>query len=254
MTGQWVYYDKGKPDTVDYSASLKMLGRLYVLDQKRVPVQKGLSPDIKTYINSHIHFPYRGRDFFKKSKVTVRLVTKKNGKRIPEILRGYHKDFIYEACRLLLEAPDSILIGKSAKPAGGSYIFDIGFNSDNSSEAVTDDDILPRYDTSLAFVFVDEQAEFQGGDINEFRDWVQKNLVYPPYAVKNMQQGRVTIQLVVGINGQVEQVKMLHTCGSKILDDEAVRIVKQSPAWIPARQDGKIVKQVFVIPVIFKLY
>ena len=35
-----------------------------------------------------------------------------------------------------------------------------------------------------AFVFVEEQATFQGGDVGAFREWVQKNLVYPPVAVE----------------------------------------------------------------------
>lgn len=253
MTGQWIYYDNGKPDTVDYTPSLKLLGKLYVLDQVPVPGQKDLSPSQKAYIYSHIHFPYRARDLFSHSKATVRLTVKKNGKRTPEILQGYHKDFIYEACRLLLEAPDSVLFEKSEKPIGGSYIFEIGFNKDKSSAIVEEDSIVPKYDTSLAYVFVDEQAEFHGGDINEFRDWVQKNLVYPPDAVKKMQQGRVTIQFTVGLNGHVEQVKMLRTCGNKSIDEEAVRIVQQSPVWVPARQGDQSVKQIFVIPVIFML-
>ena len=48
-----------------------------------------------------------------------------------------------------------------------------------------------------AFVFVEEQATFQGGDINTFREWVQKNLVYPPVAVENGIFGRVTVQFAV---------------------------------------------------------
>jgi periplasmic protein TonB len=104
-----------------------------------------------------------------------------------------------------------------------------------------------------AFVFVDQQVEFHGGTINEFRDWVQRNLVYPPKAVENGEFGRVTLQFIVGIQRQVEQVKLLRTCGSKALDDEALRIVNKSPRWVPARQQGKVVRQQFVIPVIFML-
>ena len=46
-----------------------------------------------------------------------------------------------------------------------------------------------------AFVFVEEQATFQGGSLETFREWVQKNLVYPPVAVENGIFGRLPFNL-----------------------------------------------------------
>lgn len=103
-----------------------------------------------------------------------------------------------------------------------------------------------------AFVFVEEQATFQGGDVSTFRQWVQNNLVYPPVAVENGIFGRVTVQFAVNSRGDVVDVKILRGVDPS-LDKETIRVIMSSPKWGPAKQGGRAVKQQFVIPVIFML-
>jgi periplasmic protein TonB len=103
-----------------------------------------------------------------------------------------------------------------------------------------------------AFVFVEEQATFQGGDVGTFREWVQKNLVYPPVAVENGIFGRVTVQFAVNSKGDVVDVKILRGVDPS-LDKETIRVIMSSPKWGAAKQGGRAVKQQFVIPVIFML-
>jgi protein TonB len=103
-----------------------------------------------------------------------------------------------------------------------------------------------------AFVFVEEQATFQGGSLETFREWVQKNLVYPPVAVENGIFGRVTVQFAVNSRGEVVDVKILRGVDTS-LDKETVRVIMSSPKWGPAKQGGRAVKQQFVMPVIFQL-
>ena len=40
---------------------------------------------------------------------------------------------------------------------------------------------------------------------------------------------------------------------SKLLDEEALRVVRLMPKWIPAKQQGKVVRSRFAVPVIFRL-
>jgi protein TonB len=103
-----------------------------------------------------------------------------------------------------------------------------------------------------AFVFVEEPATFQGGNIDSFRKWVQDNLVYPPVAVENGIFGRVTVQFAVNSKGEVSDVKILRGVDPS-LDKETIRVIMSSPKWGAARQGGRAVKQQFVIPVIFML-
>jgi TonB family protein len=117
--------------------------------------------------------------------------------------------------------------------------------AEDGANVVTDDN-------EPVFVMVEFSAEFKGGDISYFREWVQKNLVYPPEAVKNGIFGRVTVQFAINSKGKVCNVKVLRGV-DPLLDKETIRVIQLSPDWKPAKQGGKNVKQQFVIPVIFAL-
>jgi TonB family protein len=260
LTGKWIYYNKSKADTVDYTPAGTLLKNIRVLEDgvfvlKENPPRHHFEPNpVQTeYLKNNIHFPPRAMEKYSYGNVAVNLNIKKNGSRTPEVLSSSHKDFTYEVQRLMLAAPDTFF-AKLPNVRNGDYIIDIEFSKYDNSDLHTMDTMVTENDSLLpVFVFVEQQAEFKGGSINEFRDWVQRNLIYPPKAVENGEFGRVTVQFVVGINGQVERVKLLHTCGSKALDNEALRVVWQSPRWVPARQKGNVVCQQFVIPVIFMI-
>jgi periplasmic protein TonB len=102
------------------------------------------------------------------------------------------------------------------------------------------------------FMFVEEDATFQGGDINTFRTWVQENLVHPPLAVENGISGRVTVSFVVNSKGDVTNVTVMRGV-DPALDKETVRVITSSPKWTPPRQGGRAVRQQFTMPVIFQL-
>jgi periplasmic protein TonB len=102
------------------------------------------------------------------------------------------------------------------------------------------------------FIFVEEQASFQGGDVTTFRSWVEKNLVYPPVASENGIFGKVIVQFAVNSKGEVVDVKVLRSVDQS-LDKETIRVIMSSPKWTPAKQGGRAVKQQFVIPISFVL-
>ena len=53
--------------------------------------------------------------------------------------------------------------------------------------------------------------------------------------------------------GKIDNVKVLRSV-RKDLDDEAVRVVKMMPDFIPAKQDGELTDMPYTIPVSFKLF
>jgi TonB family protein len=107
-------------------------------------------------------------------------------------------------------------------------------------------------DGEQSYVLVDEQAVFQGGDIEDFQDWVQKNVVYPPEAIEKGIFGKVTVQFAVSSVGKISDVKILRGVDPS-LDKETIRVIESSPEWEPAMTEGKKVKQQFVMPVVYKL-
>ena len=103
-----------------------------------------------------------------------------------------------------------------------------------------------------AFIIVEEQATFQGGDVKAFSDWVTKNILYPVVAAENGIQGKVYVQYAVNSKGEVVDVKVVRGVDAS-LDAEAVRVIRSSPKWEPAKQRGSKVKQQFTIPIAFIL-
>ncbi|MFA6593223.1 MAG: energy transducer TonB [Bacteroidales bacterium] len=105
---------------------------------------------------------------------------------------------------------------------------------------------------AIPFALVEQKPSFNGGDANEFSKWVNSHLVYPEIAKENGVQGRVTLQFTVNADGTVSNVKVLRGVDSS-LDQEAVRIVSQSPKWTPGKQRDRAVKVTYTFPVIFQL-
>lgn len=100
--------------------------------------------------------------------------------------------------------------------------------------------------------FAEEMPSFQGGDLNKFRDYVQKNTKYPEAAAEMGIQGRVRVSFVVEKDGRVSNVKVISGV-DPLLDREAVRVVQSSPRWEPGKQRGKPARVGYNIPVVFYL-
>jgi protein TonB len=100
------------------------------------------------------------------------------------------------------------------------------------------------------FIFVEVKPTFKGGDIEKFRDWVQKKAVYPQLAQDNGIQGKVTLTFIVERDGSVTNVKVVKGV-DKLLDDEAVKAIEASPKWSPGLQRGRPVRVRFFIPLVF---
>ena len=93
---------------------------------------------------------------------------------------------------------------------------------------------------------------FQGGDLNTFRQWVQKQLRYPQIALENNITGRVTLQFVIEKDGRLTGIKVL-TSPDASLSEEAIRVVQSSPKWTPGKQRNQPVRVSFTLPVMFQL-
>lgn len=102
------------------------------------------------------------------------------------------------------------------------------------------------------FVMVEEMPTFQGGKIEDFRNWVQKNVSYPAEAKKDKIQGTVYLSFVVDTDGKVRQIEIIRSA-NPLLDNEVIRAMKGAPDWKPGKQGGKTVNVAFSIPVKFVL-
>jgi protein TonB len=102
------------------------------------------------------------------------------------------------------------------------------------------------------FFIVEDMPQFQGGDHNSFRNYIQSNLKYPAIAAENGISGTVFVQFAVNSKGEVVDAKVVRGV-DPALDKEALRVVRSSPKWTPGRQRGSAVKVQFTFPIRFVL-
>ena len=102
------------------------------------------------------------------------------------------------------------------------------------------------------FVIVEDMPKFKGGDINKFREWVQKRVRYPEIAAENSIQGRVYVTFVVETSGLVSSVSVTRSVDA-LLDEAAKEAVEASPKWEPGMQRGRPVRVRYSIPIIFQI-
>jgi TonB family protein len=98
---------------------------------------------------------------------------------------------------------------------------------------------------------VSRQAEFKGG-LQGMMKFLQQNIRYPAEAKRSGMQGKVFVKFIVDKEGDLSNLSVIKGV-SRVLNDEAVRVIKLMPSWIPATSRGIPVKTQFVLPVYFKL-
>jgi len=106
-------------------------------------------------------------------------------------------------------------------------------------------------DKNGVYPVVEQQPEYTGGDEARIKFMVE-NIKYPEEAKKAGIQGKVFVTFVIQADGAVTDVKVLRGIGGGC-DEEAVRVVKMMPNWIPGEDKGKKVAVQFNLPIKFRL-
>ena len=100
------------------------------------------------------------------------------------------------------------------------------------------------------FDVVEQMPEFPGG-MEALVKYMAENMKYPEDAKKQLVEGRVLVQFIVETDGSVSNTEVLMRVFPS-LDAEAVRVISGMPKWIPGKQNGKVVRVKYTIPVSFR--
>ena len=98
---------------------------------------------------------------------------------------------------------------------------------------------------------VEKNASFPGGKTALYA-WLAKNMQYPELASAQGIQGTVQLQFVVDTDGSISEVNVMRS-PDPLLSEEAIRLVKKMPKWIPASRNGQPLKSRFNLPINFHL-
>lgn len=104
-------------------------------------------------------------------------------------------------------------------------------------------------DNSKLFDVVEQMPSYPGGN-GAMMAFISSHVKYPDgnYCA----QGRVIVSFVVERDGSLSSFKVLRSV-EEHFDKEAIRVVKSMPKWKPGRQNGKVVRCKYIVPVAFRL-
>lgn len=112
-------------------------------------------------------------------------------------------------------------------------------------------DDVPEPEDITIYRVVQSQPSFPGG-MSALKKYLSDHIQYPALAKNMGQTGTVYVGFVVEKDGSVSNVRILRSLGYGC-DEEAMRVVKNMPPWIPGMQVGKAVRVEFVLPVKYTL-
>jgi len=108
---------------------------------------------------------------------------------------------------------------------------------------------------TASFIFeswdVDQAPQFPGGE-QKLLEFISKHLKYPVTAQDIDLQGQVLCHIIVSKTGKIGKCEVIRSL-DRVCDNEALRVLKTLPRFIPGKLKGKNVNVWYTIPVTFKL-
>ena len=122
---------------------------------------------------------------------------------------------------------------------------------DEVDDEVGDDDIPFEIVENMPIFRPHLNSTKEEGDI-DLHKFALNKARYPDLARENGIEGKVWVRFVVDKKGKVSNVEVVRGA-HELLDNEALRVVKQLPDFSPGMQRGKKVKVYYHVPINFKL-
>ena len=218
------------------------------------------------YIAENLRYPAEAIEKGIEGKVYVQFVIDTAGKvTTPKVVRGIHPLLDAEAIRLINEMPDWMPGQVNGKPVNGSFFLPVNFvlpeNAQKTPETASGESLLQRAagnaqsgkDTLIeqgeVFMVVEDMPKFPAGNIQQY---VADNLRYPAAARENGIEGKVYVRFVIDTTGKAVAPEIVRGVSPE-LDAEALRLIREMPAWKPGMQRGKPVRVSFTLPINFRL-
>jgi protein TonB len=88
--------------------------------------------------------------------------------------------------------------------------------------------------------------------MQKLHEYFNTNLVYPEEELLAEKEGTVILSFIINTGGKAEEIRVVHAVSPGI-DQEAIRLIREMPAWKPAHVNGSPVISRVNIPVTFKL-
>ncbi|RIV73677.1 M56 family metallopeptidase [Flagellimonas aequoris] len=254
-------------EEIDSSVSLKAIEEVPFAVVDEVPVFPGcedaedkracFNEKIQEHIRKNFHYPEAAQEQGIQGRVSTIFRIDPKGNIVDIKMRGPHELLEKETERILAKLPQMKPGKQNGEPVKVPFSIPITFKLQDNNEDIPSN---KRNEEMIPFATIDEVPVFPGCEnasdrkacfYESMRNHIRKHFNYPQEAQEQGIQGRVAIMFT--INGEGEIVDIKKRGPSPLLEAEAERIIKRLPKMIPGKQDGKIVKVPFSIPITFKL-
>jgi TonB family protein len=126
----------------------------------------------------------------------------------------------------------------------------VRFKNGAQSVVLITQEMRMQLDSSGPKKKVAEEAVYPGGQAG-WSEYLQHHLKYPDEAAKKGIQGEVIVEFIVETDGSLTHIRALS--GPDQLRENAVRTIRESGKWVPAKDEGKIVSSYKKQPIVFRL-
>ncbi|MBQ8047934.1 MAG: energy transducer TonB [Prevotella sp.] len=172
------------------------------------------------------------------------------------IVRSVHPQLDAEALRVLRMMPKWVPGCINGQPTCIKYNVPITFKLPevrdevfSTTGEIVSTDIEQPIVTQEVYDVVEEMPQFPGGS-KALMEYLNQNLRYPE--TEECAQGRIIVGFIVNEDGTLSNFELKRSL-TPALDKEALRVVKSMPNWIPGRQNDKVVKVRYYVPILFRL-
>ena len=219
------------------------------------PMQEGGNPgygDLNTFrawVQKNIKYPAEAFRNGEQGRVVLSFVVEKDGSVSNiQILQTPGKAFSEETRRVVAASPKWKPGEQRGEKVRVRYTLPVDFRiTATAQDTKTSEN---KGSGEEPFLVVDTPPQFNGGDIGEFRRWVQMNVKYPAEALGKNIYGKVLVTFVIEKDGSVGNAEIFKS-PDKSLADEVLRVIGKSPKWTPGKQRGEAVRVKFGMPVDF---
>ena len=219
------------------------------------PMQEGGNPgygDLNTFrawVQKNIKYPAEAFRNGEQGRVVLSFVVEKDGSVSNiQILQTPGKAFSEETRRVVAASPKWKPGEQRGEKVRVRYTLPVDFRiTATAQDTKTSEN---KGSGEEPFLVVDTPPQFNGGDIGEFRRWVQMNVKYPAEALGKNIYGKVLVTFVIEKDGSVGNAEIFKS-PDKSLADEVLRVIGKSPKWTPGKQRGEAVRVKFGMPVVF---
>jgi len=215
----------------------------------QMPEFPGGDKAMMSFISRNVAYPEYERVNNIEGKVLLRFVVDTDGTVAnAQVLKHVSPGIDSEAVRVVKMLPNFAPGKQDGKPVKVYYNLPVRFMLKPLEAPIASAKVNP--DSNGVYAFVEQNPQFPGGSY-ALSKFIHDNLQMPKdYKDNGGLQPKVLIRLVVNEDGSVSDVRVSRSF-QPAFDTEAVRVIKMLPHFHPGRQNDKLVKVYFNIPVEF---